>query len=660
MPKIDPAHEATEKRIEEIERKIRKEYSEAEHGVQLRLQEYWGAFQIKDEKKRELLKAGKISEEEYQHWRTGQIAVGKRWEDMRKTIAQDFMNANNIARKIADDSKADVFAINGNYAFYEIERRAGIDMSFSLYNHESVIRLIRDNPDVLPPLSRYGENNAVKRAIREGRIQAWEEGKIQSALTQGILQGMSTAQLTKHISEHVGALNESYARRYARTAITGAQNAGRYESFRRAKKLGVDLVVEWNAILDRRTRRTHRHMHGERHEVDEPFEIDGHEILYPGYPLALDELIWNCRCTLLSWVRGYEPETVKESPGMEGMTFEEWQNAKGAKEKGDENVNEPLTFQTRIDKIKKDIKKNGGVVTEDHLKQAGKAIADEHESYIAPKRTAYETALAEADKKAAKLQAEYERLGKEREALLDKYDLTFDKKERERIADRLDEISAARRKAIRDKNDVYGLYKVNELRKAYIGNQIDNEEWLASQLSKIRSIGIGDNDIVAHLNNSRSPVRKYVEEAYSRYPTDWVDKSVAKGTMTPKKVDRGYYGFGEIAISGYGKNRDSYMDTALHELGHRFEDSVPGIKKAEKAFYDRRTAGSNLEWLGGNYAKWEKTRKDDFLNPYMGKDYGGNAYELVSMGFQMAYQEPVRLAKDKDMQEWIYGILCLL
>ena len=328
MPKIDPAHEATEKRIEEIERKIKKEYSEAEHGVQLRLQEHWGAFQIKDEKKRELLKAGKISEEEYQHWRTGQIAIGKRWEDMRKTIAQDYMNANNIARKIADDSKADVFAINGNYAFYEIEKNAGIDMSFSLYNHDGVVRLIRDNPDVLPPLSRYGENNPVKRAIREGRIQAWEEGKIQSALVQGIVQGMTIQQLTQHISEHVGALNEASARRYARTAMTGAQNAGRYESYRRAKELGVDLTVEWNAILDRRTRRTHRQMHGQRHEVDEPFEIDGQEILYPGYPLALDALIWNCRCTLVSWVKGYEHDTVKESPGMGDLSFEEWQNMK--------------------------------------------------------------------------------------------------------------------------------------------------------------------------------------------------------------------------------------------------------------------------------------------------------------------------------------------
>lgn len=328
MPKIDPAHRATEKRIEELERKIRREYSKAEHSVTMKLQEHWGAFQVLDEKKRELVANGKLSEKEYNTWRQGQIAVGRRWDDMRKTIAQDYMNTNNIARKMVDDSKADVFALNGNFAFYEIEKNAGIDMSFSLYNHDSVTRLIRDNPDVLPNLSRYNDDNAVKKAIREGRIQAWEEGKIQSALTQGILQGMSIPELSRHISERLGTLNENSAKRYARTAMTGAQNAGRYESYRRAKQLGVDLSVEWNAILDRRTRRTHRQMHGQRHDVDEPFEIDGQEILYPGYPLALDALIWNCRCTLVSWVKGYEQDTVKKSPGMGDLSFEEWQNMK--------------------------------------------------------------------------------------------------------------------------------------------------------------------------------------------------------------------------------------------------------------------------------------------------------------------------------------------
>ena len=43
----------------------------------------------------------------------------------------------------------------------------------------------------------------------------------------------------------------------------------------------------------------------------------------------------------------------------------------------------------------------------------------------------------------------------------------------------------------------------------------------------------------------------------------------------------------------------------------------------------------------------------------MGKDYGGTAYELVSMGFQYAYTEPATLLKDEDMAEWIYGLLAL-
>ena len=36
----------------------------------------------------------------------------------------------------------------------------------------------------------------------------------------------------------------------------------------------------------------------------------------------------NCRCTLLSWVKGFEGDTVKSSPKMGKMTFDEWLKAK--------------------------------------------------------------------------------------------------------------------------------------------------------------------------------------------------------------------------------------------------------------------------------------------------------------------------------------------
>ncbi len=69
--------------------------------------------------------------------------------------------------------------------------------------------------------------------------------------------------------------------RYARTMTTSAQNAGRYESFHRAEKLGVDLTLEWQTTLDNQTRHSHRLLHGMGTTVDKPFVVDGVKIMYP-------------------------------------------------------------------------------------------------------------------------------------------------------------------------------------------------------------------------------------------------------------------------------------------------------------------------------------------------------------------------------------------
>ena len=63
---------------------------------------------------------------------------------------------------------------------------------------------------------------------------------------------------------------------------------------------------------------------------------------------------------------------------------------------------------------------------------------------------------------------------------------------------------------------------------------------------------------------------------------------------------------------------------------------------------------------GRGYRGDEVTRVDKFLDPYMGKDYGGQAFELVSMGFQYAYTDYERLNQDEDMRDWILGILASL
>ena len=63
--------------------------------------------------------------------------------------------------------------------------------------------------------------------------------------------------------------------------------------------------------------------------------------------------------------------------------------------------------------------------------------------------------------------------------------------------------------------------------------------------------------------------------------------------------------------------------------------------------------------MGPGYGQSEKTRKDDFMSWYMGKDYYGNAYELVSMGFESYFTNSYYLKEDEDYSNFIMGVLAL-
>jgi hypothetical protein len=103
--------------------------------------------------------------------------------------------------------------------------------------------------------------------------------------------------------------------------------------------------------------------------------------------------------------------------------------------------------------------------------------------------------------------------------------------------------------------------------------------------------------------------------------------------------------------------------TVIHELGHWLEDIDPEAHKKVLEFYDRRTANEPLLRLGRPYARHEKTRRDKFLDPYMGKEYKdlrGNRYgtEIVSMGVEYLYANPFKLAmEDADYFDFLFDLI---
>ncbi len=311
----DYAHTKTDKRIEELEKRLQAEYRQAYRETKDKLEKYLSDFARKDEAKRKLVDEGKLSQADYKKWRTNQMLTGQRWTKMVDTLAKDMNRTNQIAADIINGQLSPTFALNANFAAYGIENGFQTDFGFTLYNEDTVNRLIEENPDLLP---------APRVDIPED--MRWNKQKITSNITQAVLQGKSIPEIAKTMQTVVG-MNKASATRNARTAMTGAQNAGRQQAYHRAKAMGIKVKKEWVATLDGRTRHSHGMADGQQVEIDGKFKVGASEMRYPGDPQGAAEEVYNCRCTMVTVeppeiLRGEEPR----------RTFNEWIKTKEAQE----------------------------------------------------------------------------------------------------------------------------------------------------------------------------------------------------------------------------------------------------------------------------------------------------------------------------------------
>lgn len=321
----DPAHRETDKIIADLEKKLKSTYSRAAQETQEKLDKYLSAFARKDEAKRKLLDAGEITKQEYDKWRTGQIMIGKRWEEMRDSLAQDMLNTEKLASQIIQTGRADAYALNHNYATFEVEKSSLVDTSYTLYDRKTVERLIKDEPTLLPALNPRGKT---AREIREGKILRWNQKHITAEVTQGILQGESVDKIARRM-RNVASMDYSASVRNARTAITGAQNAGRQAGYERAEEMGIKGKKQWLATMDSRTRHWHVELDGVSVETDEDFENEYGKIEYPGDPSADPANVYNCRCTMIYVLDGLDDSKrewfeSRSNEALGDITWEEW------------------------------------------------------------------------------------------------------------------------------------------------------------------------------------------------------------------------------------------------------------------------------------------------------------------------------------------------
>ena len=286
MPKPDVAHLKTDKELAKLEKRISEVYKEAADDLQKTIDDYFAKFAKRDEKQRKRLEAGEITEQEYKQWRLAQMGRGQRFKALQNRVAERYTKANQTAVSYVNDATPGIYSLNRNYSAYTIEKVAG-NVGFDLWDEQTVRRLIVDNPEVMP---YYPPEKALKRGID------LEYGKkqISASVTSSILQGKSIPGIAKDLRTRIPEMNKASAVRTARTAITGAQNAGRMDSYAAAEKMGIKLKREWLAVIDNRTRHAHAMLDGQKAAMGEPFKVDGEEIMFPGDTSAPGYLVYNC------------------------------------------------------------------------------------------------------------------------------------------------------------------------------------------------------------------------------------------------------------------------------------------------------------------------------------------------------------------------------
>lgn len=329
----DYGTEYTDKAYKSVTDRLNAAYKEAAQDLYAKQQSFLRAHEARVRKYRAQVEAGQITEADYQAWMQGQIFQGEAWAKRREQMAEAMTRVDENAMAMINDGKMEVFGENANYLAYQLEQRAGADLGFGLYDQSTVKRLIRDEPQMLP-----------LPKIDKGRDVAWYNDIISRAVTQGILQGEDLDGIVMRVALDTGEKSLSAMRRNARTAYTGAQNAGRVAGMRDARKLGIQVKKRWMAFLDAHTRDAHAELDGQSVDVDQPFESMLGPIMYPGDPDAAPGNVYNCRCTLVYDYPKF-PDAIdrKDDSGEKvgDITYREWQTYKETGIKPEKEAPEP-------------------------------------------------------------------------------------------------------------------------------------------------------------------------------------------------------------------------------------------------------------------------------------------------------------------------------
>lgn len=268
---MDKAHKETDKILAGLELALRKQYSMAFKEIRQEVQDIFGKFDFDSEM---------TPIERYM-----EAQKYERLQKIEEKVAKAINVVNNDAVKQVNQSVLEMYKVNYDFSAKEL----GVLLAISLPNSAPKSEVKKEVAQEQSPLNELAVDNVKDISDLRRRVS--------QSFVSGIMAGENANKLIKRLQK-VAELKLSDITRIARTQTTRVENLARIDVYKEVASQGYEIVKEWVAVVDSRTRDAHKKADGQRVPIDEPFIVNGEKLMYPGDPNGSAENIINCRCTM--------------------------------------------------------------------------------------------------------------------------------------------------------------------------------------------------------------------------------------------------------------------------------------------------------------------------------------------------------------------------
>lgn len=201
----------------------------------------------------------------------------KQYKKLEAMMLDALYKANNTAIEAMEKHKYKVYQQNYN------EAGNGLKKALNGYDFK--------------PISEEDAHFAklTKLTVNKTKLDKWNRNGIRTGMQSGTIMMMGAGAIAAMVVSRMISRNQRIANENAEGMVYDSSSLGVYDGIARTNDEGYDTLKKWIAVLDSRTRDSHRDLDGEEIPLDEEFKPN---LMRPRDPDAPPAETKYCRCKL--------------------------------------------------------------------------------------------------------------------------------------------------------------------------------------------------------------------------------------------------------------------------------------------------------------------------------------------------------------------------